>query len=493
MPWRESCAMDERIGFIARVYVRTSWTMTELCERLRDQSKDGLQMAVSAIVGRGGGLADRSHAPHRHWAGDGAGCRRGDRGLRSERPSWGPRKIVAYLSARHREIVWPSASTAGEILKRAGLVGPRRVHRARAGPDRADARPRTAIMSGAVDHKGWVRLGDGSRREPLTVTDSFSRYLIAVGATGTTRESEAQSAVRAGFCGLWPSGRDPLRQRRAVRLGRDDGSDGVVGVVDRSWGSTTSGSIPASPSRTAGTSVFTARCSRPCVRRRPIWRRRNGGSTPSCASTTKCVRTRRWASSRRPASTGLRRVGCPHVCRSPTIRTRRRCARFVRTARSNGAATSIHICSALVGEAVGVDETEDGDWPVRFFDAPLGVIDRKTRKLRRLDRSRARERSRRHPNRKPENCNPCIRYSVTHVSAGQPRSENRMRELATWPKPPEPPATNLRSSPNSSPRRQRKDASPDQAPSSPPRRRPDAPDAAPCVAASGQWRPAARR
>jgi len=30
-----------------------------------------------------------------------------------------------------------------------------------------------------------VRLGDGKRVEPLTMTDGFSRYLISVAATGT--------------------------------------------------------------------------------------------------------------------------------------------------------------------------------------------------------------------------------------------------------------------------------------------------------------------
>ena len=60
----------------------------------------------------------------------------------------------------------------------------------------------------------------------------------------------------------------------------------------------------------------------------------------------------------------------------------------VRQVRSNGEikwqGDLIHICSALAGEAVGVEETEDGSWQVCFFDVPIGVINRKTRKLRRL-------------------------------------------------------------------------------------------------------------
>jgi hypothetical protein len=60
----------------------------------------------------------------------------------------------------------------------------------------------------------------------------------------------------------------------------------------------------------------------------------------------------------------------------------------VRKVRSNGEikwqGDLIHICSALVGEAVAVEETESGQWRVRFFDVPIGWIDRDKKKLRRL-------------------------------------------------------------------------------------------------------------
>ena len=59
----------------------------------------------------------------------------------------------------------------------------------------------------------------------------------------------------------------------------------------------------------------------------------------------------------------------------------------VRQVRSNGEikwqGEFVHICSALVGEAVAIEETKDGQWQVRFFNVPIGVIDQKTRKLRR--------------------------------------------------------------------------------------------------------------
>jgi hypothetical protein len=58
----------------------------------------------------------------------------------------------------------------------------------------------------------------------------------------------------------------------------------------------------------------------------------------------------------------------------------------VRKVRSNGEikwqGELIHICSALAGEAVAVEESEAGAWQVRFFDVPIGIIDARHRKLR---------------------------------------------------------------------------------------------------------------
>ena len=59
----------------------------------------------------------------------------------------------------------------------------------------------------------------------------------------------------------------------------------------------------------------------------------------------------------------------------------------VRQVRSNGEikwqGDFVHICSALAGEAVAIEETEDGNWQVRFFDVPIAIIDHATRQLRR--------------------------------------------------------------------------------------------------------------
>ena len=165
MPWQESCAMDERICFIADC-TSGLWTMTELCERHAISRKTGYKWLERYRLEGAAGLAERSCAPLVHGRATAEHLVDAIVALRLERPSWGPRKIVAKLALGQPEVSWPSASTAGEILKRAGLVCGRRLRR-RAPPRMGQLTvPQHANHVWGVDHKGWIRLGDGSRAAP---------------------------------------------------------------------------------------------------------------------------------------------------------------------------------------------------------------------------------------------------------------------------------------------------------------------------------------
>ena len=59
---------------------------------------------------------------------------------------------------------------------------------------------------------------------------------------------------------------------------------------------------------------------------------------------------------------------------------------------------------SLIGETVGVAETEDGDWIVRFADIDLGLIDRTSKRLRRF--LRPGRGARKPPMNKPGNLSP---------------------------------------------------------------------------------------
>ncbi len=109
--------------------------------------------------------------------------------------SWGPKKVLDYLREKKPKFYWPVDSTAGEILKRAGLVKRRR-YRSRVAPNSepfGECQAPNQIWS--VDFKGHFVLGNGRRCYPLTLSDNFSRYLLLCRAL----EHPSYQAVRPWF------------------------------------------------------------------------------------------------------------------------------------------------------------------------------------------------------------------------------------------------------------------------------------------------------
>jgi transposase InsO family protein len=90
------------------------------------------------------------------------------------------------------------------MLKRAGLVVPRRRrHRSTWAPP-GPAAPMPAGDDGpnrlwCADFKGWFLTGDGSRCDPLTMTDAFSRYLLRCRIVKRPTTLEARGLFEAAF------------------------------------------------------------------------------------------------------------------------------------------------------------------------------------------------------------------------------------------------------------------------------------------------------
>jgi len=104
---------------------------------------------------------------------------------REGHPRWGPQKLHTLLRRRFGDQT-PSVRTIARILKRANLVRERRrrapISVVEQAPTLAAAEPNDVWTA---DFKGWWRVRDGSKCEPLTVRDSASRYLLALVASST--------------------------------------------------------------------------------------------------------------------------------------------------------------------------------------------------------------------------------------------------------------------------------------------------------------------
>ena len=175
MPWKESKTMDLRVQLIHDHEGGESISaLSEIYGVARKTIYKWLERHDAAGVA---GLADRSrapqHCPHKLSADVIAEII-----AARQRWNWGPRKLRVKLAAAQPKITWPADSTIGEVLKRAGLTH-RRKPRVRTPPyGQPFASIDAANQTWCADFKGWFRTADGTRCDPLTITDAHSRYLL---------------------------------------------------------------------------------------------------------------------------------------------------------------------------------------------------------------------------------------------------------------------------------------------------------------------------
>jgi putative transposase len=198
MPWSLTYVEDERVQFIVEALFSPT-SMTELCRAFGISRKTGYKWLDRYEAQGPAGLLDRSRAPlHSPHQLDESFANR-IIALRECHPTWGPRKLLAWLQARNPERALPAASTVGALLRRRGLIRPRRVRRrvpARTEPFAECTGPNDIWC---VDFKGWFRVGDGTRCYPFTLTDAFSRYLLRCHGLGRTRAEDVQPLFTSAF------------------------------------------------------------------------------------------------------------------------------------------------------------------------------------------------------------------------------------------------------------------------------------------------------
>jgi hypothetical protein len=163
MPWRVETPMSQRQDFV-EAWARGHWHPTELCARFGIRRKTGYKWwhryergGLAAL----GALLIRTRQAH---------------------PTWGPRKLLAYLIHRHpRYTGWPVASTAVALLKREGLA-------------RARRRP--------------LAPGQPGRRSPPGARAASSRGSAEPTACPAVRTSAAANPSRRGPCRRASDGRE---------------------------------------------------------------------------------------------------------------------------------------------------------------------------------------------------------------------------------------------------------------------------------------------
>ncbi len=190
--------MDEKLRFVFE-FERDEESMKALCARFGVSRETGYVWLRRYRLYGLPGLVEMNRAPDRHPNQTQAAIEEAVLGLRQAHMTWGPRKLKRILERDQPGRGWPASSTMGEIVKRAGLVVERKKRR--------KTEPYTAPLAHAVesnrvwcaDFKGWFRTGDGTRVDPLTITDACSRYLLRCQAVEKTCTERVRAIFEAAF------------------------------------------------------------------------------------------------------------------------------------------------------------------------------------------------------------------------------------------------------------------------------------------------------
>lgn len=198
MPWQVSSAAKQRKKFVEEME-RGEFGMALLCRRYGISRPTGYKWRERYGEAGAEGLEDRSRVPKTFPRAISADVEEQILQLRRSHSHWGPRKLRAWLERKKPGRKWPVASTIGALLKREGLVVPRRKRR-RAPPyteplGHADGPNRVWC----ADMKGWFRTGDGERCDPLTITDACTRYLLRCQVVKEADTEHVRAVFEAAF------------------------------------------------------------------------------------------------------------------------------------------------------------------------------------------------------------------------------------------------------------------------------------------------------
>ncbi len=382
MPWNETCAMDEKVRFVV-AFLGGGALMTELCWQHGISRKTGYAVLARYRAGGFAALEPRSKAPHHHGRAMAPEVREAILALRGQRPRWVPKKLRAELVRREPEGSWPAASTMGDLLRREGLIAPRKRRSKAAGPRRPLAHADGANTVWCTDFKGWFRTRDNLRCDPLTVSDAYSRYLLDCRIVPPTT-----AGVRPAF----------------EQLFRDHGLPAAL---------RSDNGPPFSAPSCAGLSRLNVWWIKLGIRIELI----DPGQPQQNGQHERLHRTLKDETAAPPADSAAEQQARfdafqldyntqrPHEAlgQTPPASDYAPSPRAypdrleepwydadheVRRVRSNGEikwrGSSVFISKILRGELVGVGEMDSGHWIVRFFDYDLGLIDRTTHKLLRF-------------------------------------------------------------------------------------------------------------
>ncbi len=384
MGWKETCVLEERFKFVQE-YKADDWRFAELCRRYGVSRKTGYKWLERYQSDGLEGLRDQSRAPNRHPNEVLKEVAEEVLDMRRQHPHWGPEKLRARLQREAPEIVWPAASTIGEMLNRAGLTVPRKRSR-KATPSQSPLRHAGgANQVWCADFKGWFRCGDGSRCDPLTISDGYSRYLLRCQAVEGMNTRSVRGVMEAAFREYG------LPEAMRTDNGEPFASVGLAGLSALSVWWIKLGirpeRIPPGKPQHNGRHERMHRSLKQATAKPPAgnlraqqqafdrFRQEYNWERPHAALQMKTPAEFYVAADRSYPS----RLAEPEYPEDWEVRRVRQCGTM------RWWSDSIFVGKALLAESLGLEPIEDGRWRMWFFDYPLGIFDERKGSIQKLE------------------------------------------------------------------------------------------------------------
>lgn len=201
MPWKVSQIVNERMRFIVRL--NSGEKMTDLCQEFGISRKTGYKFLERFKQQGPSGLLDESRKPNSSPQQTPERIRAMIISLKKQKPHWGATKVRAFLLQQHPKLEFPSRFTVQTILSKEGLVsaGYKKRDRSLAARcfQRNLAQSKNPNDVWSADFKGQFKLQNGKYCYPLTISDHFSRYLLACEGLENVQGEGAKSVFRMIF------------------------------------------------------------------------------------------------------------------------------------------------------------------------------------------------------------------------------------------------------------------------------------------------------